>query len=63
MKLKRIVAVAMVIFGVIVLFYWVTGIWFPGKPPSQQQKIQSELKAYKNGLFDKPSPAIIHHNK
>ena len=63
MKLKKIVAVAIIIFGAVVLFYWITGIWFPGKPPSEQQQGQSELKAYKSGLFDQPSPAIIHSNK
>jgi hypothetical protein len=60
MNLKRIVAVCIIVFSVVILYFWVAGIWIPTTPPDAAQQQANERQAAKDGLYNKPSPPIIH---
>ena len=60
MKLKRIVAVALIGFGLFVLYSWVVGFWLPHSPTNPNDAKKAAYNAAEQGLFDQPSPPIIH---
>jgi hypothetical protein len=64
MKLKWITGIGIVVFLVLLINFLIAGYLFssqptPGMRPSHAA-ISAKIKAAKSGLFNPPSPAIIH---
>ncbi|HEY4161228.1 MAG TPA: hypothetical protein VGM08_04150 [Candidatus Saccharimonadales bacterium] len=60
MKLKQSVGIAIAVFALLVLLFWMLGFLLDGQPASQFDQNEARQKAAQNGLFDPGAPPIIH---